>query len=103
MPLRMLFSVLLQAVVPGNKSGCDSEINLVFITQHIFLVCRALERSEVAFPQGPACPRSPLMCEPLRSLILELIFTVTHLTFHTLETCCLFLCFFKFSALSLML
>lgn len=56
--LRMLLSILVQAVVTGNKSGCDSEINLVFITQPIFLVCRALERSEVAFSQG-AAPGAP--------------------------------------------
>lgn len=54
----MLLSILVQAVVTGNKSGCDSEINLVFITQPIFLVCRALERSEVAFSQG-AAPGAP--------------------------------------------
>lgn len=97
MLLRMLPSVLLQTVIHGHKSGCNSKISLVFIIQPILLVYRALERSEVAFSSG-SCPRYPGVqllpdAKLLSSLILKLIFRVRHLTFHTLDYCCLFVSF----------
>lgn len=105
MLLKMLSSVLLQTVIHGHKSGCNSKISLVFIIQPTLLVDRALERSEVACSSGsyPKNPGVQLLPDAklLSSLILELIFRVRHLTFHTLESCCLFL--LEISVLSLML